>query len=235
MGIFDLSLAALIANALLFGEEEQDDEENMGIKKSDNEQQVTERHIDIEGLGDIKLVRPSPEILRAAQDAYISVYNESLRKGLKTTKETEKELMDKGVITGEDKKKNDGLTVSIGNAIMKLSKATDLEERTKIEEEIRNLKRQKINNIIRTTGYYSGTAESLAHKEEHLFLMQKCALTVCGRPLWNSLDELKKEAVEKEKVIGSLMIEFTDFLNDLSDTFPDYKNELKSILDSQSM
>lgn len=177
-----------------------------------------------DGFGKVKIRFPTTAEKRKADIQYSMAFNEYLEMGLKTTREMEKILRDRGIWTDEDDAAITKKEKELEQKLLLLSKAKTKKRKREIREEIAAVREELLELNQQKQGFYANTVESKAEEVRLAYLMYTCtsdALT--DKPLWNSFEEYNDE--ENQAGVIDIAYQFMTFLRGLPADFLSYLPE----------
>ena len=217
MDILGVSISALLADLLLFGNEKENEEKDIKADTS-----LPSKILDIEGIGTVKFITPSQKLFQESFDIYTSIFfNTEEKEDIKNCDAIENELIAKGIITDETKRKEQEIEIALSTTFEKLNNITDPEEKSRIEKEVDALRNKKVLNFINKTLNYKNSIEYKAFKESNMFLVLKCILTIDDKPLFETREEYEKYRIEKRNSMNVLLKEFMNFIGEPYEKFFD--------------
>jgi len=232
MDILGLSISGLLASALLEELEKKNQEKEPEPEAQPDEEKKevvwTEKTMTIEGVGRVKFYRPTEKIEKEADDFYRSSFDRFVKSGMKTKSAIEQELKASGVINDQTEKEKKELRQAIANALAHLSGPGASEERKRLADEIREMRKKLFGHIDQSAWHYQDSAESAAEKEKWFFIIQKCTFSdKTQQLLWDTLEKLKKDAAEKEEKVIRVVMEYMCFVHKTDEFMPDIRNLVK--------
>ena len=229
MDIFGPSIHGLLNYALMEELDDIDEESKLNpeVQPEQEKKEVMwiQKTMEIKGIGWVTFFRPTEKVEKEADEFYRSSLDRFIKSGMKTRSAIEQELKASGVINDETERKKEDLRKAIASATACLSGPGDPAEKERLVDEIREMKKNLFACIDQSARHYHDSVESAAEKEKWLFIIQKCTYSdKTQRLLWDTLDKLKKDAIEKEGPVFKVVMEYMCFVHKTDEFMPDFRN-----------
>lgn len=182
------------------------------------------RIFEAQGFGHVKIRFPTNAEKRRADIEYSKAFSELLDTGIKTNKEMEKILRDRGIWGDEEERLVSETELEINKNLLLLKKAKTKKRKEELRKTLSDLRQKLFDLQQQKQSFFQQTVESKAEEARFGYFLYCCTSNAeTNKPLWKTFEEFQEE--ENQAGVLDITYQFMTFVRGLPADFLEHLPE----------